>query len=165
MNIIFLDIDGVIATARSHLGHGKYGGSMVDFDPMVAGMIIRLCTKYNAKIVITSTWRLNIKDLMRTGDYRKDRLYNQLYITGLLEYLHHDWKTPELDGVRGEDVIRGHEIQAWLDQHVDVSNYVILDDDSDMLEHQLKFHVHIKGYDGFLFDPHYQQVVSLFEAK
>ena len=32
---------------------------------------------------------------------------------------------------------RGKEIQQWLDEHPEVTNYVIFDDDSDMLEHQM----------------------------
>lgn len=165
MKIIFCDIDGVIATLRSHLGHVKYGGSINDFDPMVAGMLITLCVRHKAKIVISSTWRLGVKDLMITGNAYRDRLYIQLFETGLLEYLHQDWKTPVLDGVRGEDIARGYEIQAWLDQHKDVDQYVIIDDDSDMLEHQLPFHIHTKTYDGMLFDPHFQMIDKIFESK
>jgi Swiss Army Knife RNA repair-like protein len=32
---------------------------------------------------------------------------------------------------------RGHEIQAWLNEHPEVERYAILDDDNDMLEHQM----------------------------
>ena len=31
---------------------------------------------------------------------------------------------------------RGTEIQMWLDAHPEVENYVILDDDTDMLDNQ-----------------------------
>jgi hypothetical protein len=40
---------------------------------------------------------------------------------------------------------RGHEIDAWLQEHPDVENYVILDDDSDILDHQMSHHVHTNG--------------------
>jgi hypothetical protein len=48
--------------------------------------------------------------------------------------------TPNLTYGRGfsDHTPRGVEIQQWLDEHPDVTNYVILDDDSDMLEHQMK---------------------------
>lgn len=32
---------------------------------------------------------------------------------------------------------RGYEIQEYLDEHSNISNYVIIDDDSDMLEYQM----------------------------
>jgi hypothetical protein len=35
-----------------------------------------------------------------------------------------------------DDVERGHEIQDWLDKHKEVTNYVIIDDDNDMLDTQ-----------------------------
>ena len=33
---------------------------------------------------------------------------------------------------------RGYEIKEWLDKHTDIMNYVIIDDDSDMLKEQKK---------------------------
>ena len=38
---------------------------------------------------------------------------------------------------------RGTEIQMWLDAHPEVDNYVILDDDTDMLDSQYEHFVHI----------------------
>jgi hypothetical protein len=38
------------------------------------------------------------------------------------------------------DDVRGYEIQAWLDLHPGVTRYAILDDDCDMLLHQLPNH-------------------------
>ncbi len=42
--------------------------------------------------------------------------------------------TPAL---RDPHLVRGHEIQAWLMEHPEVTKYAILDDDTEMLEHQL----------------------------
>lgn len=66
MNILFLDIDGVLCAFRSHLGHFKYGGLMEDFDPMSCNMINMLCYKFNFKIVISSTWRYCEKEKLFT---------------------------------------------------------------------------------------------------
>lgn len=33
-------------------------------------------------------------------------------------------------------VERGHEIQDWIDDHPEITHYVILDDDNDMLQSQ-----------------------------
>ena len=57
MKIIFLDIDGVLCTSRSHLAkHGK--GIMDEWDDVGALAIYRAC-KFgeNVKIVVSSTWR------------------------------------------------------------------------------------------------------------
>lgn len=43
---------------------------------------------------------------------------------------------------------RGTEIQMWLDAHPEVDNYVILDDDTDMLDSQSEHFVHISYEEG-----------------
>ena len=45
-------------------------------------------------------------------------------------------------GITGDRrTLRGEEIQDWLDNHPEVEDYAILDDDSDMLPEQFaKFH-------------------------
>jgi hypothetical protein len=35
-----------------------------------------------------------------------------------------------------DQIDRGHEIELWLKMHPEVSNYVIIDDDNDMLDNQ-----------------------------
>lgn len=43
---------------------------------------------------------------------------------------------------------RGEEIQMWLDEHPEVTNYVIIDDDNDMLDSQESHLVQTSWYDG-----------------
>lgn len=43
---------------------------------------------------------------------------------------------------------RGTEIQTWLDDYGSNVKYVILDDDSDMLEHQLPYFIKVDPYYG-----------------
>lgn len=43
---------------------------------------------------------------------------------------------------------RGEEIKRWLDEHDEVENYIILDDDSDMLNEQLTHFVQTDTYEG-----------------
>lgn len=44
-----------------------------------------------------------------------------------------------------ESVERGYEIEEWLNKHPEVENYVILDDDDDMLDSQLNNFVRTSG--------------------
>lgn len=46
------------------------------------------------------------------------------------------------------DRYRGSEIKEWLDEHPEVTNYVIIDDDNDMLEEQEPYLVQTSWYDG-----------------
>ena len=45
-------------------------------------------------------------------------------------------------------VLRGNEIQDWIDNNDNIESYVILDDDSDMLESQLFNFVQTDTYEG-----------------
>jgi len=88
-------------------------------------MITTLIQDFNAKIVISSLWRL----------VAKKQLAIELKKSNLAKYLHNDWSTPIL-----EPPNRGKEIKMWLYSHPDISNFIIIDDDEDVLpEHNSKF--------------------------
>ncbi len=76
-----------------------------------------LCRETEAKIVVSSTWRMD--------DNYKECLYNG----GLSREIEILGKTPRIS-----NEIRGKEIQRWLEEnsHLIIEKYVIIDDDSDM---------------------------------
>ena len=114
MKVIFLDIDGVLNNTASLV-------EAVHLLPEKAILLQRLITATDAKIVISSTWRVG-----RTPA----QIQEYLYFIGCWNATVVDF-TPALPGVRG------HEIQTWLDSGVtNVESYVIIDDDDDMLESQ-----------------------------
>jgi len=123
MNIIFLDIDGVLTSART---------GWMNWDIYATTFLKWCCENSNTKIVISSTWRCN-----RNREFFADIFQ---------EHLHEDWMT----GVRLN--CRGNEIQTWLDIHPEVLNYVIIDDDSDMLPHQLENLILTNTYNGLMFE-------------
>lgn len=137
--IIFLDIDGVIATPNN-IKKGLW--ALQDDKQILLGKILN---ETNAKIVLSSSWRL--KTLEETKEKMKHKGF---------------WYLDELIGItiRGYSYIcseglpffipRGLEIRQWIDANLKESkrateprmkygvdyNYVILDDDSDMLLEQ-----------------------------
>lgn len=149
--VLFLDIDGVLCTLRSHFAYCGYGGGMEQWDITSATMIRRLCEKHKAAIVISSTWRKNRQQVMELylslhgldpflyGEVSKAGNY---YRIAPQEYS--EWTTPYL-----YDKKRGVEIQEWLDKHPSVKRFVIIDDDSDFLTHQKPFHAKTDTYEGF----------------
>ena len=145
MKVIFLDIDGVLNSVDSmvafHEWKPKGTRVMIEdkLDEVSVGLLRRLCNETGAKIVVSSTWRMG-----RTGD-------------DFIEiFTRHDWpEFPYLDQTPiGHQInpigerTRGHEIQHWLDNNGN-PEYVILDDDSDMLESQMNNFVHCSGISGF----------------
>ncbi len=140
MNIIFLDIDGVLCTHRARASHGLNSTQNKCLDPVACRFVAQLIKEFDAQVVISSTWRMQGRDqfvdvLLRAGQ------------SELINALHQNWATDKGGRCRGE------EIQVWLDSArlKSVSHYVILDDDSDMLSKQMPNLVKTNGYNGLSF--------------
>jgi len=147
--IMFLDIDGVLCTMRSHFAFGDKKLLMEAWDITVCQMIRTLCEDFNFKIVISSVWK---------GHNKVSELRTHLATYGLIDYLFEgkgerkkwfygseentfEWRTKNLkyNGKKenGHGIRRGLEIKEWLKRHPFISDYIIIDDDRDMLEKQM----------------------------
>lgn len=142
MRIIFLDIDGVLNSEMYYKNVERNIKDWTRFDPKVVVFIKNLAEEFSAKIVITSTWRFGAVK----------QLKSELKKSGLIKFLHKDWKTPQLYPPH-----RGNEIQSWLTEHTDIVEYVILDDDDYILEEQKSRFVKTDLMNGMK-DEHYNRV-------
>jgi hypothetical protein len=129
MRVLFLDFDGVIVTAHDRFTAG---------DQFAVFNLNRITDATGANLVVSSSWR---------SGYSLEALKELLKKWGV---------TGEVIGVTPDHTVsttrglyvateRGHEIQAWLDAHPEVSEFIILDDDADMahLRHRwVKTHAH-----------------------
>jgi hypothetical protein len=62
----------------------------------------------------------------------------ELIFRGILDHARKDWRTRDLyDQVPNDRPLRGIEIAEWLLRHPEIQDYVILDDDPDILSDQL----------------------------
>jgi hypothetical protein len=89
------------------------------------------CNETDTKICISSTWKnhFGIKD-KRIPEKWEDALVKLGFKPGTYVGITETYRT-----------LRGDEIKDWLDAHPEVTDYAILDDDSDMLPEQfVKFH-------------------------
>lgn len=121
MNIIFLDVDGVLNSFNYFIEvynktHKPFLGQNAPFDPKCLENLKKLVEETNSSLVISSTWRIvgMEKLLEKLREYNLDKL-----VIG---------STPHL----GKS--RGIEIKEYLSKSKfnDIVNFVILDDDSDM---------------------------------
>lgn len=123
MNIIFLDIDGVLVNRRSLK---ERSGMKAVGDPVCVGNLNRLIALADARLVISSSWRFCGLEEMKL-------ILSYWGVNGTVIGL-----TPDLSYKSPESNIwicplRGEEIQKWLDENTGVWNdFVILDDDADM---------------------------------
>ena len=118
IKVIFLDIDGVLNDNHTKSTTGM-GFKFIDTSKILRLKSIVEAT--DAKLVLSSDWRYDREDPLLNSDFLelRDRLANH----GLSFY---DF-TPEIDWDS-----RGLEIQTWLEEHPEVSQFVILDDRDDM---------------------------------
>lgn len=144
MKVIFLDIDGVLNSSRSCAVYGGYPfpgrreeRDWEKFDGVAVGMLRRIVKKTGASCVLSSSWRLGMSD----AEMRELGSYLDVPMIG---------RTRSNAGLEK----RGAQIQDWLDEHPEVERYVILDDDSDMLDEQRDCFVKVQFADGLSFQGH-----------
>lgn len=118
IRVIFLDVDGVLnsdKTVRTTLSGFTFVGSRH------VKNLKRIIDSTGAKVVLSSDWRYN----------RDDPRYNKEFLELKRELLKYGIQiydyTPELPSAH-----RGNEIDRWLQGHSEVSNFVILDDRTDI---------------------------------
>lgn len=159
MNIIFLDIDGVLNSNDWYKRRGEattLPHPLDDIDPECVKHLNKIIEETEAKVVVSSTWRLGhtiegLQNILEKIDFKGE-------LVGV---------TPHLGGIEGYTIPRGCEIERWLKEHGKfqrinwsiktqreyveksiVKNYVILDDDSDMLLCQREHFVKTSWKDG-----------------
>lgn len=156
MKVLFLDFDGVLNSQQSaHFWHNKrdqskwenemyssWQGTLFEylaheFCPIALSNMEELMRRIpDLKIVVSSTWRMGNS----VEDLKKILAPVKLVSDAIID------KTPVF-----RDGPRGNEIQDWLNRHPEVTEFVIVDDDSDMLDSQQERFVHTSSLHGFQF--------------
>ena len=130
MKVIFLDFDGVITTLESRW----------NIDSEKCKLVKRICDETGAKIVISSSWRKsNLEYTMKQFSKESFLLYD--YVIDVTKRL-------SISGSASITIPRGVEILEYIESHDSITNYVILDDDTDMLLWQRNHFVHTNTYEG-----------------
>jgi histidinol phosphatase-like enzyme len=148
--ILFLDIDGVLnselffeKTKGKHIypdtpdKHFNHQSSQVDRDALK--LVSDMCKENNIKVVLSSTWRLGFNSTEEINTF----------FTALGAEMEFIGATPS-----SREGVRGVEIKMWIDKCIETDwdkpyrNYVILDDDSDMLLNQAQNFFHVDRWYG-----------------
>lgn len=119
MKVVFLDIDGVIATAGNS---GSLRRGPESLDSNCVNQLNLLVKNAKCGVVISSSWR-RIMSIQEIENIFREAGYSEIPFSS----------TPK---VNKPDMCRGDEIQEWLDYYQDFEKepiqFVILDDNSDM---------------------------------
>lgn len=125
--IIFLDIDGVLNSSEfNDIYRELFVIDPVEYDILDSGPIILVSDivfNTGAEVVLSSSWRED-EDAVWRAEQQLAR-----YGVEIVD------QTP----LFGRNARRDDEINAWLDQHPEVTNYVILDD-TPMVTSRLEHH-------------------------
>jgi hypothetical protein len=145
MKVLFLDVDGVINSVRSATAFGGFPWTINPedikiFDNVAISLIRKICEETNTKIVLSSTWR-------KTVGWEALRDALNLDIIDATPFTF-------------SDRMRGVEINEWLEKHPEVTKYVIVDDDTDMLEAQKKNFVRVDNLEGLSYK-NYKQILTI----
>lgn len=120
MNIIFLDVDGVLNSINAlkeayYKDKRPYSGYDYPFDSKCLNNLKYLVYKTNSYLVITSTWRMHQEGReILLNELKKYDLDTR--VIGYTDVLHQS---------------RGEEIKAYLEKLGKDVKYIILDDDND----------------------------------
>ncbi len=165
--ILFLDLDGPLnnevfpnaffaickqVELKNEEAHALHGIVMRDdygnlFCPTATNMLAHIIEKTQASIVISSTWRGSglkaMQDMWKSRGLPGEVIDITPFYDKRGEFSHLPFKH------RAE---RGNEIAIWLKDHPEVTSYVIIDDDSDMLPEQEQFFVQVNDRYGITFE-------------
>lgn len=159
MKILFLDFDGVLNSQQSAIfwhnkrDQSKWENEMYsswtgtlkeyiahEFCPIALSNMEELCRRVpDLKIVVSSTWRMgetveSLKKILAPAPLVANAIISTTPIT--------------------RDKSRGEEIHAWIvasDPAEEIEEYVIVDDDRDMMPHQLPHFVNTSSFHGFTY--------------
>lgn len=154
MRVLFLDVDGVLNSHRTILTTGNcahphnYAERREMFDWTAIKLLQGLCAAGDLKVVLSSAWRLGMTpaDLARFGEFLG---------LPIIDLTPDSWDPHQR---------RGHEIKAWLDNHVECIHYAIVDDDADMLPEQKPYFAQTFYEDGLTWAP-FSKLCDIFEVN
>lgn len=143
--VIFLDIDGV-------LNHGDFCAETpnrtIEAYPLDKKALTRLKTivdETNADIVLSSSWRM-VRQLKQA--VKENLALFDMEFIGVTSCLYKE---------------RGYEIQKYLDEHPEIEQFVILDDDADMVH--LMPHLVQTTWDHGLLDEHVAKAIEILSKE
>ena len=133
MKVIFLDFDGVITTPDTKWNIGL----------VYVKRIKKICDATGAKLVISSSWQRYAGTNNESREERVNNWLKGILMKGYRGYIKKFFKDYTYDmsgrfyGEFGNN--RGSDIKSWLTRNPEVTDYVIIDDEDDMMDEQL-FH-------------------------
>lgn len=119
MKVIFLDIDGVLTAPRSFSPFFQNNALPCGLAQKKIDLLRSIVQKTDAKLVLSSTWRIEFSTDMIPNSAIGQSLANVFASNDI----------PLCSRTNSQSISsRPYEIQGWLHTHPDVSSFIIIDD-------------------------------------
>lgn len=115
--VIFLDVDGVL---------NRCGKSFNDLEPELVARLVHIVRETGADVCVSSTWRMF--PFLLDGRLTPELARHNIFPVGTTP----DLCSKKFGGTIWAASTRGEEIAAWLKDHPQYTQFVILDDNADM---------------------------------
>lgn len=131
MNVIFLDIDGVMASRKytnEHMNMCIEDVCDAGLEPEKIELLFEICKLYNAKVVISSSWKLGIEDdyiPLSVIGMLTDLEDNSIEVIGFTPNI------PNESRCYGHDMWKDYDIACYLYEHPEVESFCIIDDNAE----------------------------------
>ena len=152
MKIIFLDIDGVLNCDRYIIEHNCRG---IGIDPTRMLLLADIVQASDAKIVLTTSWRKHWSENPEECDDMGIEINETFAEHGLSIYS----KTPHLYYSREQEIL------SWLEDHPEVTRFVVIDDmwlKDDALD---AYFVHTSGFRGGLCEDEALDAIEILNGR
>lgn len=141
--VIFLDIDGVLNSNFWNDTHQREisDGTLIDSEKIK--LLSELVRRTGAGIVLHSGWKYWFGSNLEPLRTESMRLKTLLLQEGLvIDSVTPDHATEEIKRNKRFSLIKAEEILAWLDDHIEVTRWVVIDDldlhNAEVAKHQLR---------------------------
>lgn len=146
MNVLFIDIDGVLNTCSPLSANEVWKNAErteLNIDEDKVCLIAQIVQSAEIKLVMHSGWRFFYDDLMNPMTQEAEELRRMFCRNGvIISGRTPDYSTEEIRQNRKFSLVKAREIRAWLAQHPECENFLILDDmdlhDTDLMKHQIQ---------------------------
>ena len=162
MKVIFLDVDGVINTAKKR-NHLERINKNLGWDYCYNNIFCKMSLNNLMEIVLLTNARIVIISARRCNADLKSALRLQFMEYGLLDYM--IGQTPVVDIRLKHGTGKKLEISAWMEGRKDIESFVILDDFAPVFDKLLPNVIEVNPHEGIDLDIRIKAIAKLNEVK
>jgi len=143
MDVLFIDIDGVLNTYFQLSANAVWENGKLNVDEDKVKLLSKIVRSAEIQLIMHSGWRFFYDDSMNPISRESEELSRMFCRSGIkISGRTPDFSTEEIRQNRKFSLVKAQEIKAWLVQHPECENFLIIDDldlhDADLMQQQIQ---------------------------